>query len=57
LTADSRGRIDPSRFHAALDVERKLPTQEQIPGLERLARTKGEAQPPQHFSYQLDHNP
>jgi hypothetical protein len=26
---DPRGRIDPSRLHAALDVERKLSTQEQ----------------------------
>jgi hypothetical protein len=54
---DPRGRIDPSRLHAALDVERKLSTQEQILGLDRLARSKGEPQPPPRFSRQLDQNP
>ena len=36
--------------YAALDVQRKLPTQEQILRLARLARSKGEPQPSQHFS-------
>jgi len=45
-----------SRLHAALDVERQLPTQEQILDLDRLARSKGEPQPSQHFSHQFDQN-
>jgi hypothetical protein len=39
---DTCGRIDPSRLHAALDVERKLSSQEQILGPDRLTRSKGE---------------
>jgi hypothetical protein len=31
---DPRGWIDPSRLHAALDVERKLPTLDPETGLE-----------------------
>jgi len=54
---DPCGWIDPSRLHAALDVERKLPTQEQILGLDRLARAKGESQSLQRFNHQLDQNP
>ena len=33
---DPRGRIDPSRLHAALDVERKLSTQEHTLSLSAL---------------------
>ena len=48
---DPRGRIDPSRPHAAFDVERQLSTQEQVLGLDRLTRTKGEQQPPEQFRW------
>jgi len=34
MSSDPRGRIDPSGLHAALDVERKLPAQEQILSLD-----------------------
>jgi hypothetical protein len=54
---DPRGQIDPSGLHAALDVERKLPTQEEILGLDRLTRSKGEPQPPQYVGQQRDQNP
>jgi hypothetical protein len=40
--AEPRCCIDPSRLRAALDVERELSAQEQILGLDRLTRPKGE---------------
>jgi hypothetical protein len=54
---DPRGRIDPSRLRAALGVERRLSTQKQILGLDRLARSKGEPKPPKHVGPQIDQDP
>ena len=54
---DPRGRIDPSRLDTVFNVECQLPTQEQILGLDRPTRSKGEHQPPKQVCRQIDHYP
>jgi hypothetical protein len=44
-------RLERSGLQAALDVEGKLPTQEQILGLERPTRSQDQPQPPKHIAF------
>jgi hypothetical protein len=55
--ADSSRCIHPSRLEAALDVQRQLPAQKEVLGLDRFGRTEQQHQPAQAVFDQAECNP